>query len=43
MSLHHNLVPTFVKVQGKFVNNKDKTRTEESILKSNLVEHEMSI
>ena len=29
-SLHHDLAPTFAKVQGKFVNNKDKTRAEGS-------------
>ena len=27
-SLHHDLVPTFAKVQGQFVNNKDKTRVD---------------
>ena len=42
-SLHHNLLSTFAKVQGRFVNIKDKTRAEESILKSNLVEHERDI
>ena len=38
-ALHHNLAPTFAKAQGQFVNNKDKTRAEELMLKSNLVEH----
>ena len=30
ISLHHNLVPKFLKVQDQFVNNKDRTRAEES-------------
>ena len=42
-SLHNNLVPTFAKVQDQFVNNKDKTRSEESILKSNLVAHKRNM
>ena len=42
-SLHHNLVPTFAKVQGEFVNIKNKSRAKESILKSNLVEHKRNI
>ena len=42
-SLHYNLVPTLAKVQDQFVNNKDKTRSEESILKSNLVAHKRNI
>ena len=42
-SLHHNLVPAFAKVRGQFVNNKDKTGAEESILKSCLVEHKSNI
>ena len=33
-SSHHNLETAFARVQGQFVNNKDKTRAEESILKS---------
>ena len=42
-SLHYNLVPTLAKVQDQFVNNKDKTRSEESILKSNLVAHKRNM
>ena len=42
-SLTHNLVPIFAKVQGQFVNRKDKTRAKESILKKNLVEHKRNI
>ena len=41
--LHHNLVTTFAKVEGQFINSKDKTRVEESIFKSNLVEHKRNI
>ena len=41
--LHHNLVLTFAKVQGQLVNIKSKTRAEESILKSHLVEHKKNI
>lgn len=42
-SLHHNLVPTFVKVQDQLVNKKDKTRARELIPKVNLVEHNGNI
>ena len=42
-SLHHNLVPAFAKVQGEFVNIKNKSRAGESILESNLVEHKRNI
>ena len=41
--LHHNLVPKFAKVQSQFVNNKDKTRSEETVLNSNLVEYKKNI
>ena len=30
-------------MQGQFINNKDKTKAEESILKGNLVEHKRNI
>ena len=43
MSFHHNIAPNFAKVQCQFVNNKDKTRAEESTLKINLVEHKRNI
>ena len=42
-SLHHNLLHTFVKVQGQFVIIKDKTRAKESILQSNLVDCKRNI
>ena len=42
-SSHHNLVPTFAIIQRQFVNNKDKTRVEESILENNLVEHKRNV
>ena len=41
--LHHNLVTKFAKVQSQFVNNKDKARSEESVLNSNLVEYKKNI
>ena len=43
MSLNLNLLPTFSKLQGQFVHNKDKTRTKESISKTNIVEHRKNI
>ena len=43
ISLHHDFVRSFAKLQGQFVNNKGKTKAEESTLKINLVEHKRNM
>ena len=38
-SLHNNIVPTFVKVKGQFIESKDQIKSEEGVLKSHLLNH----
>ena len=38
-SLHNNIVPTFAKVKGQFIESKDQIKSEEGVLKSHLLNH----
>ena len=38
-AIFHGAIPTFDKVKGQFVKNKDKCKAEESILQSHLITH----
>ena len=38
-AIYHEVIPTFAKVKGQFVNMKDKYKAENSILQSHLTTH----
>ena len=42
-SLHNNIVPTFAKVKGQFIDSKDQKKVEEGVLKSHLLNHEKNL
>ena len=42
-SLHNNIVPTFEKVKGQFIEPKDQIKAEEGVLKSHLLNHKKNL
>ena len=42
-SLHNNIVPTFEKIEGQFIDSKDQIKAEEGILKSHLLNHKNNL
>ena len=42
-SLHNNIVSTFTKVKGQFIESKDQIKAEERVSKSNLLNHKRNL
>ena len=42
-SLHNNIVPTFEKVKGQFIDSKDQIKAEEEVLKNHLLNHQKNL
>ena len=42
-SLHNNIVPTFAKVKGQFIDSKDQIKVEEGVLRSHLLNHKKNL
>ena len=42
-SLHNNIVPTFAKVKGHFIESKDQIKAEEGVLRSHLLNHKRNL
>ena len=42
-SLHNNIVPSFAKVIGQFIESKHQIKAEEGVLKSHLLNHKNSL
>ena len=38
-AIFHEVIPTFAKVKGQFINKKDKYKARKSILQSHLITH----
>ena len=41
--LHNNIVPTFAKVKGQFIESKDQIKAEERVLRSHLLNHKKNL
>ena len=42
-ALHHNVTPTFAKIRGQFVNNKDELDAERKLMISHLNQHDLKL
>ena len=42
-SLHNNIVPTFAKVKGQFIDSKDQIKTDKGTSKSHLLNHKKNL
>ena len=42
-ALHHNVTPTFAKIRGQFVNNKDQLDAERKLMISHLTQHDLKL
>ena len=41
--LHHNVTPTFAKIRGQFLNNKDQLDAERKLMISHLTQHDLKL